>query len=702
MIQFVLLPFVILVAIPAHVLALNIADLGAFHPLAFLLLAATAAVFSGLLLVLDRAQARLPTRRYVAGLVEFVLFFVLITGFLLPATSSGGMVDAQVATLNGVHVLVALALAFVLAIAAASSVRRSLYATAVVFVAVNMVLAGPAIYSLVDRAPVASSGTERGSIFELSSTRNIIVLSFDGLPGPAVQEVLHERPDLRERLSDFTFYRGAASTSPATSGSVATSLYGNRNYKADYPSTEALWRSAPEMLLTNRLDEAGWSVSTYGAYTQLFQTPERAFGALVDRPPPSTLTLVNAGIARSMTSKFVIGSPIRHDIDALYAQALAGLSGSATDPSIPFSAAHTPDWKVPMSATGLDVAAYIDQVRVAHTSPVAHFVHFTHTHFPVELDRHCRWAGGDKTWFDAHQDYAGVVEQTHCAMGQMADFIDKLRAIGAYDRSLIVLKSDHGEPVAYNDPTRIEAFKIRDHPLYGYGRYAPLLAIKDIGASRTAPAMDDHPVLLDDLARTLCIRSEIEADCDWYRGADLLGGQWEGIERAEITMFVVASAASDFHYDNHVSITITRGSDILESLHAALAAELLQSPVRCGWSLRTDAGAELDNGRSDMDSWLTWHDRGSSFLRFRLEAPCRDATLLLGHGSANEDDQAFELLVNGLVVERIRGAVGTEIAGIDVSPAFEGLSGDVVIEVRRVRAGDTIPIVGFDSRAGAS
>lgn len=703
-IQFVLLPLLLLVVIPAHVLALNIDDLATFDPAAFLLLAATAVVITLLLLTLDRIQARLPTRRYLSGLVELALFFVLVTGFLLPASESIGMRDAHSAPIDWMHVLLAFVSAYVLAVVAASSLRQSLYGVVVAFVAVNMALDSPAIFSLL-RPPAAASGPESASIFELSSHRNILVMSFDGLSGPAVQDVLNERPDLRERLEDFTFYTGAASTSPATSASIATSLYGNRNWKADYETVEELWRSAPDLLMTNQLDRANWLVSTYSEYAELFERPERAFGALVPRPPPSPLTLLNYSLARSLTRYFVIGGPIGDQVDSLYSHALARLTGSLFDDTMRFSTPHKPEWKEPMSATELDFVGYVGNLRVVNSGPVAHFLHFTHTHFPVELNRECRWAGQDKSWYDGHQDYEGVKEQLQCALSQMADFVDKLKAIDAYDQSLIVLKSDHGEPVSYNDPTTIESFRIRDHPLWGYGRYAPLLAVKDFMASRAALSMDDHPVLLDDLARTLCVRSGIDADCDWYNGVDLLGNRWTGIEQAGATMFIVApGGASDFRYDTQVPITITRGSDILESLHAALSAEMLRSPVSCGTGLRVERGVPLDNGQSDMQSWLTWSDEGSSYLQFRLDQPCHDGRLLLGTEVARGAEHDIELLVNGHAVDSrpaeapIPLAAGTRTAILDISHAIMGLSGDVVIEVRPVEPSGTnpVPIVGLD------
>ena len=427
-VQFFLLPLLLLVVIPAHVLVQNIDDFATFDPAAFLLLAVTAVMATLIFVVFDRALARLPlTRRYFSGLVEIALFFVLITGFLLPASTSTGMIDAESAPVDFVHVLIAFGLAYVLAVVAASSLRQSLYVAVLAFVAVNVVMATPAIYSLLNRPGTATFGPVAASIFEVSKDRNILVLSFDGLPGPAVLQVLEERPDLKKRLRDFTFYAGAASTSPATSASIATSLYGNRNYKDDYATEEELWDSAPEMLITNRLDAAGWLVSTYGEYGQRLRRSDRAFQVLAPRPPPSTLTLLNYGLARSLTRYFVIGGPIGDQLDGLYSRALAGLSGSDFESTAGFSSTHEPNWKQPLSATELDFLEYVDKLRVVHSGPVAQFLHFTHTHFPVELDGECSWAGQDKSWFDSHQNFKGVKEQATCAFNQMADYVDKLK-----------------------------------------------------------------------------------------------------------------------------------------------------------------------------------------------------------------------------------------------------------------------------------
>ncbi len=76
------------------------------------------------------------------------------------------------------------------------------------------------------------------------------------------------------------------------------------------------------------------------------------------------------------------------------------------------------------------------------------------------------------------QNRFGAREETFCALTIFADFITKLKVIGVFEQSMIVLKSDHGKPVPYYDPGELEAEAINGHKLWGVGRYAPFLAIK--------------------------------------------------------------------------------------------------------------------------------------------------------------------------------------------------------------------------------
>jgi hypothetical protein len=359
------------------------------------------------------------------------------------------------------------------------------------------------------------------------------------------------------------------------------------------------------------------------------------------------------------------------------------------------------------TSTVLDFEAYLKGLNVTTDEPVAHLLHFTHTHFPVEFDRDCRWVGKDRDWYITHQDRAGMMGQTHCAMTQLADFLDRLKELDAFDRSLIVLKSDHGEPASYFDADQIESFLINGHTHWGYGRYAAFLAIKGVGPATKGLAFDSNPVLLDDLAKTLCMSTAVDVDCDDYGGYDLLGGNLSGIEDSVATLFVVADDRSSSEYDTLEPLTIRRGSRILASMHAQLSGELLKSPVACTKRIDVSTGAPLDNGRSDLNSWITWRDGSSSFIRFRLNDSCPATRLTVGdpHQGALRD---MAVSVNGRVLADTRQAglatasVRTNARSIDVPAQMVAGSELVTIEVRPVDEADlkAVPIgaIAFEPR----
>ena len=695
---YVLLPLVLIVLVPAFVLTQSDQELATFEPAGFVLLALTAAVVALLLLAIARIEARSTTKRFFAVLVEFVFFFVVITGFVLPASVSSTMVDPEVADADVEHIIVALVIAFAMLLVAGTTMRTSLYAAITAFIAVNAVLMTPALVSHVGRpATLAQAGS---SIFSLSRDRNILVMSFDGLPGSAVHEVLERDPDLREQFAGFTLYSGVASSSASTIASTATSLYGNQDYKERYGTEDELWDSAPQRLITNVLDGNGWQVSTYGQYSRSFRDPSRAFMSLAPRPPASVFELLNYGLARSLSRVLVIGGELGLSVDNLYSDAMAVLTGRKYDASSRFVAAHLPVWKRgKLTPTVQDYEEYVKRLDVSTDEPVAHLLHFTHTHYPVEFDQDCRWAGEDPDWYMTHQDRAGIIEQTHCALTQMAEYLDRLKELGVFDRSLIVLKSDHGEPSFYYDPDSMESFRIRGHPYWGYGRYAPFLAIKGIGPATESLAIDSHPVLLDDLARTLCVNAAVDVDCDDYGGYDLLGEDWSGIEDDVVTVFVPTDDRSSSSYDTHTPLTIRRGSSILASMHEQLSGQLLQTPVSCSAGIDVATGAPLDNGRSDLSSWMTWHDGPSSFIRFRVNEACPSINVTIG-GPDPDSEGDLAVSVNGHLLADAQGAsivtarVGSNGRSIDVPASMVAGSELVTVEVIPVDEADltAVPI----------
>jgi arylsulfatase A-like enzyme len=184
-------------------------------------------------------------------------------------------------------------------------------------------------------------------------------------------------------------------------------------------------------------------------------------------------------------------------------------------------------------------------------------MHFLHTHFPVDLDRACKYHSDDVTWYLQNQSEAGIKGETICALTEAARFVDRLRALGIYEQTFLVIKSDHGQPASYFDAPP-HNYRINKHPLWGVNRYFPLLMIKDRG--RVAPRMEviSKAVTLGDLSKTLCL--ELLGDdsvCQPFLGVDLLA-EPDLREDPVIYVNVVKDAQSTFAFDTHLTVELNR------------------------------------------------------------------------------------------------------------------------------------------------
>lgn len=558
--QLILLPSVLFLCIPAYFIKLNIRDVENLDATVTAILLAMALILTVVLIAVIGLFKWLRSNFFVRLITEFLFFFVVITGFLFPVSISTGMLDASQYPIDLLNLAIAAGLAALMCWISNGKHRNTLYIGLMIFIGLNTAISGFELYT-----KFAKSKERAVSLHQVSSGKNIFVLSLDGIPGSAAKMVLDADASLRNKFDGFTMFNKVASSSPATSASIATSLYGNRNYKSTSATEKELWDSNPDGLLTNYLDANGYTVSTYGVYNFSFHDADRTHESTYVLPISLT-ELINFTIARTITSTFTLPG---NSLDGLESWVRNNVFNAEQEHQLllQIENSRAPDWKKDESPTVLDLNEYIEELHVGSSQPVAHFSHFTFSHFPVEFDRNCQFMGWDARWFALHQNRYGVLEETRCTLSKFALFLDKLKTLDIYENSLVVLKSDHGKPVSFNDPRSIESAKIMGHSLWGIGRYAPFLAIKGFGPADTRLAEDTSPVLLDDLALTVCLSVLNDNQCTSYPGFDLLEENLVIPDDAEATFFIVQSPFSDFKFETHRAVTVKRHPDILENLY---------------------------------------------------------------------------------------------------------------------------------------
>jgi hypothetical protein len=227
-----------------------------------------------------------------------------------------------------------------------------------------------------------------------------------------------------------------------------------------------------------------------------------------------------------------------------------------------------PAWDRQLIADVTKFDYWVGNLAVSEKPFSVRLLHFTFTHFPVDFDATCTFRSDDKRWYEAHQNEDGIRSQVMCALGKFARFLERLKALGIYDQSLVVLKSDHGEPTFYFSeyPDNV---RINGHPNWGYSRYRPALMIKDFAVSRSRMTSRNRLVLLNDLAKTLCANSGVAVGCDHFGGVDLLSEEREQVDEPYY-IYVVKDPESDFRFDAHLSVRLPgRNVDLIKAMESS-------------------------------------------------------------------------------------------------------------------------------------
>ena len=84
------------------------------------------------------------------------------------------------------------------------------------------------------------------------------------------------------------------------------------------------------------------------------------------------------------------------------------------------------------------LADYTSRMRVGHERPTYKYLHAGIPHWPVSVNADCEYIGARSLRRPNYTD------QARCGIRRVGALLDKLRELGLYDSSLIVISSDHG------------------------------------------------------------------------------------------------------------------------------------------------------------------------------------------------------------------------------------------------------------------
>lgn len=494
------------------------------------------------------------------GILLFLFSWISFAGYVFPVVkSTGGLIDNNHIglPLDWNNITVVFILSFISAWFGTYKNRHSLI---VFFFCVFYLSSLPSLISnllsLNEKTVNLKTNSQNIDISELSRKKNVLVVSFDGLQRSAVSDVFNTDAQMKEQFSDFTFFTNVVSSAPATFMSLGSELFGNINFHNFGQTKNELKSNLPfSDLLINKIPNDSVNISLYGAYTVFSTKTENNY--IISDPAASKVeffTLFHCEFDRLFSGKIgfrIIRRIINHILNPIFVN-LNLLSSSNWNDDIEIR----------------EYARWVENLNITEQDTLSlKYLHFLHTHFPVRIDRNGVVRSDDKSWMESNQNEKGSYNQTYFALTQFVDLINKLKEIDAYDNSLIVFKSDHGQPTSYYDNYPLN-LKINNHKLWGYSRYEPILMIKNLSSRSNMINEVSDLVTLADLSST--INAEVFNNGvinDFSKGINLLG-TIDISKSPLIYMNFVEDSTSNFKFDTHKThiLNRTKSNTLIELL----------------------------------------------------------------------------------------------------------------------------------------
>jgi hypothetical protein len=309
---------------------------------------------------------------------------------------------------------------------------RKVMSTAVfasqILIALQIVLLG---YTAVQADPEARAKWEGApeAIFELSSKQNVFHFVLDGFQSDAFHDILKaERGEIDRQYSGFTFFKNHMGAFPTTIVSIPSMLTGSV-YRNQEPMRRFIAREFKRASIFRTMRDQGYQVDAVSGL--MYDKPSTTNYYRLPTPYVTYDAYVRfagwqlADLALFRHSPHVLKPWVYND----QSWRLQTRFGQSID---------TPGRRyMPVNGQAF-MADYTDRAHVAHDRPNYKYLHIGIPHWPVSVNAACEYIGPKSL---RRPNYT---EQARCGIRRVGAFLDKLRELGLYDSSLIVISSDHG------------------------------------------------------------------------------------------------------------------------------------------------------------------------------------------------------------------------------------------------------------------
>jgi len=309
------------------------------------------------------------------------------------------------------------------------------------------------------------------SLAGFSEGRDVIHIVLDAFQSDFFDELVHH-PQIglayRDSLSGFTFYRETLGVFPFTRFAVPAFLSG-KIYTNERPKDEFIQGSISENSILSVAAAAGMELDlasveywaplyASAGYANSYVIPENGHGSDSEFRAANMAKLVDLALFRVaphfLKRKIYDGqrwliTPLVMDVDYLQFHYFA----------------HTQF-----------INQLIDKMGVNRKAPTYKYFHVMNTHDPMVVNLDCSYAGRVLPL-----NRTTLLMQSKCTLDTVVQLLSKLKRLGVYDRSLIILHADHGGWVPRRDYQPEKVNLHHEVPAWAISLSSPLLAIKPPG-----------------------------------------------------------------------------------------------------------------------------------------------------------------------------------------------------------------------------
>ncbi len=467
---------------------------------------------------------------------------------------------------------------------------------------------------------------------------NYLYIILDEIYGGSTQEIFRTQNDLVDKFTGFTNYANTAGVYPTTIMSIPAILT-SQLYKEGTDVDEFYSKSFKEspLLKTFRANDFDFKIHTVGRYcSELPNDTCSPTGTL-----GSGFTSVLNDYFRALNLSLFKSVP-----DILKKQVYNG--GNWLVHEVNGNDGYIKEFDY-----------FVDNLNVSSGPSTFRLFHTTLTHSPVRYSHSCELLEDNLP-----PNYKNYLGQDTCGFVQVSRIIDKLKELGVYDNTYLIISSDHGRP---SIPTELEDTFLLNKNVsskeYGYAHAT--LMIKPLNAGDEFKT-SHQPVSLIDIAPLII--SDINDDSyDLPHVRKYYHYNWS-VEYHNWGKKTLPPFKGVYSVGGDIKDPSSWGLDA--SYMQNLLSQRLKTTLKCGntvyfgSSKKRNNGDELDvkslyheNGLSIIEPWGRWSDKKNVRFFFKLDnSACKQERIKIkirGFVTQVHPVQRANVVLNGVQIGEV-------------------------------------------------